>query len=128
MNNKDEFSDFLRSLLTGDFPTGETVQVEEKLEADDIVTIQATKLAREILESETGADARKILSTALAIVLGTTLRGEPHAIVVPTRDEDGQGVVHTFIGDTLTETFSRGQIREVLQLDKVSVEDIMKNK
>ena len=121
---RDDFSEFLKGLLTGE--TQKTVR-EEVYVTEDAEEVKAKELAIGVLgESTSDSEALGILSTALGIVLGKVLTGEPHAVIVPEVNGEEKGVINTFIGDKLTNTFSLGRVREVLKLDEISVEDILK--
>lgn len=123
-NKRDDFSEFLKGLLTGE--TQKTVR-EEVYVTEDAEVVKAKELAIGVLgESTSDSEALGILSTALGIVLGKVLTGEPHAVIVPKVNGEEKGVINTFIGDKLTNTFSLGRVREVLKLDEISVEDILK--
>ena len=125
-NKRDDFSEFLKGLLTGG--TQKTVR-EEVYVTEDAEEVKAKELAIGVLgESTSDSEALGILSTALGIVLGEVLTGEPHAVIVPKVNGEEKGDINTFIGDKLTNTFSIGRVREVLKLDEISVEDILKNK
>ena len=113
-NKRDDFSEFLKWLLTGE--TQKTVR-KEVYGNEDAEVAKAKELATGVLgESTSDSEALGILSTALGIVLGKVLTGEPHAVIVPKVNGEEKGVINTFIGDKLTNTFSLGRVREVLQL------------